>query len=563
MDTSLSTSPQRNGFRSIVRRAWQSRRTALVLLVLASLLAVLSFFVEALLSVRLRALNGQRMAQREHAQELANLRKAARKTQLVLAELWLAPTDQWPGLQLDVVSGVRDVQRRIDQVVRLSSTAQSSGARAQALNGSIVAWSQAVTAALTHLDNPKVYQQTRLEFRRIDESCEDVIAEDNRLAKEADVAAKSIDRRMDGYGIGIGGVIVALLGVASVRFARDRSEARIRIAEAARRAQELQNAELERRVAQRTEALEQSNRSLKQSMAELEATQQALKSKLAELEEARTQLLHAEKLEAVGRLAAGIAHEINTPTQFVGDNVHYLSESFADIVALINGYRRILREVPAIRDDASLQARLGQLEDTADLEFLRENLQPAFERAKDGISRIAAIVRAMKEFSHPSAQEAEAVDINRALEATLTIARNEYKYVADVETDLGDLPVVRCHAGDVNQVFLNLIVNAAHAIADVAQKGGERGKIRVRTTSDEHSVYIEIADTGCGIPEDIRAKIFAPFFTTKEVGRGTGQGLAIAKAIVVDKHRGSITFESEVGRGTSFRIRLPLALDLA
>lgn len=529
-----------------------------MLLIAVSLIAIVSVPMVRPLSVRLRALNGQRMAQREHTQELTRLRKAGWKAQLALAELWIAPVEQRPGLESDVVACIRDVMRVLDGVRHSPLAASSAHPFTERLNDAVVAWSQVVAEILPQVGSSKAYERVRSEFQRSDRACEDFIAEDKRLAKEADAAGASAERRMDVYNVGIGGAIVTLLGLAIVRSVRDRAGARIQAAEQARRAQASQNEELERRVAERTRELEQSNHSLKQSMAELEATQQTLRSKLGELAETRNQLLQAEKLEAVGRLAAGIAHEINTPTQFVGDNVHYLAQSFADLLVLVDEYRRVVREVPALRDDVSLQARLREVEDNADLEFLRENLEPAFERAKDGISRIAGIVRAMKEFSHPSSEAKETADINRALQATLTIARNEYKYVADVETDFGELPMLRCYAGDLNQVFLNLIVNAAHAIADVGQEGAARGKIRIRTTSDEHGVCIEIADTGSGIREDIRAKVFEPFFTTKGVGRGTGQGLAIARSIVADKHGGSLTFESEVGRGTTFRIRLPV-----
>lgn len=530
----------------------------MLLLVAVSLIAIVSVPIVVPLSVRLRALNAQRMAQREHTQELTRLRKAGWKAQLALAELWIAPVERRPGLESDLASDVRDVMRVMDGVLRRPLAVSAQHRFTARLNDAVVAWSQVVAETLPQVGSTKAYERVRSEFQRADQACEDFIADDKRLAREADAAGAIAEQRMGVYNVAIGGAIVVLLGGAIVRLVRDRGRARIEAVEEARRAQASQNEELERRVTERTQELERSNCSLKQSMAELEATQQTLRAKLGELAETRNQLLQAEKLEAVGRLAAGIAHEINTPTQFVGDNVHYLAQSFADILVLVDEYRRIASEVPALRDDASLQARLREVEDNADLEFFRENLEPAIERAKDGISRIAGIVKAMKEFSHPSSEGKETADINRAIQATLTIARNEYKYVADVETDFGELPMLRCYAGDLNQVFLNLIVNAAHAIADIGQEGAARGKIRIRTASDEHSVCIEIADTGCGIPEDIRAKVFEPFFTTKGIGRGTGQGLAIARSIVVDKHGGSLTFESEVGRGTTFRIRLPI-----
>jgi len=167
-------------------------------------------------------------------------------------------------------------------------------------------------------------------------------------------------------------------------------------------------------------------------------------------------------------------------------------------------------------------------------------------------------VRAMKDFAHPESKEKAAADLNKALLSTLAVARNELKCVADVETDLGDLPLVVCNISDLNQVFLNLLVNAAHAIGDVVKDTGKKGKIRVCTVAEGKTVLVTITDTGCGIPEGIRTKVFDPFFTTKGVGCGTGQGLAIARSVVVERHKGTLTFESEVGKGTSFYVRLPV-----
>jgi two-component system, NtrC family, sensor kinase len=182
------------------------------------------------------------------------------------------------------------------------------------------------------------------------------------------------------------------------------------------------------------------------------------------------------------------------------------------------------------------------------------------EQMLEGLNRVATIVRGMKEFSHVDrTKEKSPGDVNRALESTLIVARNELKYVADVETDFGQLPPVICHLGDLNQVFLNLLVNAAHAIEDVTRGTGHKGKITVRTKMDGDWVEISIGDSGTGIPEEAREKIFDPFFTTKEVGKGTGQGLALARAIVVEKHQGTLTFETEMGKGTTFLIRLPVS----
>jgi signal transduction histidine kinase len=198
------------------------------------------------------------------------------------------------------------------------------------------------------------------------------------------------------------------------------------------------------------------------------------------------------------------------------------------------------------------------LENEVDLDYIEANVPGSFDRCMDGISRISTIVRAMKEFSHPGQREKSPADLNQALQNTLIIAHNEYKYVADVETALGDIPQVMCHLGDLNQVLLNLIVNAAHAIGDVIDKETERGQIRISTVREDDWARIDIADTGGGIPVAIRDRIFEPFFTTKQVGKGSGQGLAIARSIVVDKHCGTLTFTSKVGQGTTFTIRLPI-----
>jgi signal transduction histidine kinase len=190
---------------------------------------------------------------------------------------------------------------------------------------------------------------------------------------------------------------------------------------------------------------------------------------------------------------------------------------------------------------------------------LIEQVPKAFDRCVDGLQRMTAIVRSLKEFAHPATQQASAVDLNRAIQSTLTIARNEYKYVAELETDFGDLPFVVCHVNDINQVVLNIVVNAAHAIGDALRGREEKGMLKVSTRVDGEWVVIAISDTGPGIPEHIRAHIFDPFFTTKEVGRGTGQGLAIAWTAVKEKHGGELTFETEIGRGTTFFIRLPIS----
>jgi PAS domain S-box-containing protein len=260
---------------------------------------------------------------------------------------------------------------------------------------------------------------------------------------------------------------------------------------------------------------------------------------------------HAQKLESVGRLAAGIAHEINTPVQFVGDNLHFLRDSFATL------FDRLRRGPLGEGGEGGVGGVGDDGEDDDELAFLAEEVPQAIEQSLEGVQRVASIVRAMKAFGHPDQPEQHAADLNEAIRNTITVARNEHKYVADVVTELGDLPPVVCHPGDLNQVFLNLLVNAAHAIGDAVGDGG-RGTITVRTWVEGDEVAVSVSDDGTGIPEDVRARMFDPFFTTKEPGRGTGQGLALARSIVVDKHGGRIDVDTEVGRGTTFVLHLPI-----
>jgi two-component system, NtrC family, sensor kinase len=283
----------------------------------------------------------------------------------------------------------------------------------------------------------------------------------------------------------------------------------------------------------------------------------ALKEDITLQLETEAQLRQGQKMEAIGQLAAGIAHEINTPAQFVSDNLSFLKDAFDDLLALLQSYRHALSLVGEVPEHKQLLADLRAVEERADIDYVRTNASEAFQSSLDGIKRIGAIVRAMKEFSHPDQREMEPADLNAAILNTLTIARNEYKYVAEVETTLGELPLVPCHLGDIRQVLLNILVNAAHAIGDAVGRTGKRGLIRIRSIAEGDAVRVEIEDTGTGIPESAREHVFEPFFTTKEVGRGTGQGLAIAHNIVVKKHKGTLSFVTTLGKGTTFVIRLP------
>jgi len=303
---------------------------------------------------------------------------------------------------------------------------------------------------------------------------------------------------------------------------------------------------------------------VKSRTAELLRSNELLTNEIRAREKMEMELRQAQKLEAVGRLASGVAHEINTPIQFVGDSVHFVRTAWGDLAGLVARYRALSQAVLRSSADGVPWRDLAQSaadgEEEADLAYLLENVPAALSRALEGVERVGTIVASLKEFAHPDQKESTSVDLNRAILTTLNIARNEYKYVAEVETDLGLLPPVTCRAGEINQVVLNLIVNAAHAIGERVRGTDEKGLIKIATRREDGMVVISIADTGCGIPEAIRDKIFDPFFTTKEVGKGTGQGLFIARSVVVEKHGGTLTFQSETGKGTTFFVRLPACL---
>ena len=244
------------------------------------------------------------------------------------------------------------------------------------------------------------------------------------------------------------------------------------------------------------------------------------------------------------------------------DNLTFLRDSWASLQSLLEEYRTAIGQLPeGFRAD--VVAHFKEVEEKVDLEFVRAEVPRAIEQSLDGSRRVAKIVRAMKEFSHPDSAEKTATDLNRAIESTITVARNEWKYVSEVVKEFDDrLPAVVCYPGDINQVVLNLIVNAAHAIKEKV-KEGEKGCITVRTRMSGEFAEISISDTGSGIPEAIRGRVFEPFFTTKEVGKGTGQGLSLAYTVVVKKHGGNIWFETESGKGTTFFLTLPVTVAAA
>ena len=282
---------------------------------------------------------------------------------------------------------------------------------------------------------------------------------------------------------------------------------------------------------------------------------------LREKQRMEKELAQAQRMRAIGQLAAGIAHEINTPTQYIGDNARFLQGAFADVGVLLDSFGQLLQ---AARNDTLSDDLLEEMErkfHAADLGYLAREIPQAIQQSLEGLEHVASIVATMKEFSYPGNGGEQTVDLNHVISGAVTLCHGEWKYVAEVVTDFDPkLPAVRCMPTEINSVVLNLVVNAAHAIAETTSNGADgKGVITIRTRLDGPYAEIRVEDSGPGIPEEIRSRVFDLFFTTKEVGRGTGQGLALTQAIVVDKHGGTIDFETEVGRGTAFIVRLPIA----
>jgi signal transduction histidine kinase len=281
---------------------------------------------------------------------------------------------------------------------------------------------------------------------------------------------------------------------------------------------------------------------------------------LGEKQRMEKELARAQRMEAIGQLAAGIAHEINTPTHYIGDNTRFLQNAFADMGGLLDSFGRLL---DAAKADSISNDMLQEMEmkfRAADLGYLSREIPQAIQQSLEGVEQVARIVGAMKEFTYPGNGGKQAVDLNHVIAGAITLCHSEWKHVAEVVTDFDhELPAVRCLPTDINSVVLNLVVNAAHAIAEASHNGADgKGLITIRTRCDGPYAEIRVEDSGPGIAEEIRPRVFDLFFTTKEVGRGTGQGLALAHAIVVEKHGGTIDFETEVGRGTAFVVRLPI-----
>lgn len=281
---------------------------------------------------------------------------------------------------------------------------------------------------------------------------------------------------------------------------------------------------------------------------------------ITEQNKLEARLAFSQKMEAIGQLAAGIAHEINTPLQYVGDNTVFLQNAFRDLCPAALLCQQIAGGENGNYGLQELIERAREIDNTLDIGYLVDEIPEAIAQSLDGLSRVSQIVLAMKDFSHPGKNEKTYADLNQAIQGTVVISRNEWKYIADMETELlPDLPLVNCVVDEINQVILNMIVNSSHAIADKSLLSpGGKGIIGIKTSCSGGEVHILISDTGAGIPAAILDKIYDPFFTTKEVGRGTGQGLALAHDIIVNKHNGRLHVESHTGVGTTFTISLPI-----
>jgi two-component system, NtrC family, sensor kinase len=300
------------------------------------------------------------------------------------------------------------------------------------------------------------------------------------------------------------------------------------------------NVHLEEKVARRTAQLTESNQ-------QLAAEREELKALLKKVEDAQNQLLQSEKMAAIGQLAAGVAHEINNPIGFVNSNLGTLNGYVEKLLGVIGAYEQCEATVP----DAPKE-KLAAVKAEADLDFLREDVRALLSESQDGLGRVKKIVQDLKEFSHVDEAEWQDANINDGLESTLNVVWAELKYKADVVREYGELPPVRCIAAQINQVFMNMLVNAAQAIDG-------HGTIGVRSGTQGNEIWVEIKDTGKGMPPEVRKRMFEPFFTTKPVGKGTGLGLSLSYDIIVKRHGGRFDVDSTPGQGTTIRVWLPVA----
>lgn len=293
---------------------------------------------------------------------------------------------------------------------------------------------------------------------------------------------------------------------------------------------------------------EMSDVQIRAIVGELLQANKELKVLNSKLSDAKNKLIQSEKLASIGQLAAGVAHEINNPIGFIFSNFGTLEQYLQDLFQMLSAYE----EAEASMQDAEALARIRQLRDDLEIEYLREDIPNLMRESRDGIQRVRKIVQDLKDFSRVDArQEWESVNLHHGIDSTLNIVNNEIKYKADVVKQYGDLPEVQCLPSELNQVFMNLLVNAAHAITQ------ERGTITIRTGTEGAEAWVEIADDGAGIAAENLQRIFDPFFTTKPVGQGTGLGLSLSYGIV-QKHGGRMEVTSEIGQGTTFRVTIPV-----
>ena len=271
------------------------------------------------------------------------------------------------------------------------------------------------------------------------------------------------------------------------------------------------------------------------------------------------QLNQYHRLETLGQLTSGIAHEIKTPLQFIGDNTRFVQDAMEKLIHLIKEYQLLIGNTHNENINSPLKLFKERCKEI-NVNYLIKEIPDALEQSLEGISQVKELVGAIEVYSHPETKDKKLNDINKAIVTTINVSRNEWKYVADTKIDLdADLPLVPCHINEISQVILNLITNGAHSIKDkIGNKEYNKGKITIISRLNEKFAEIKVVDDGMGIPEEVQPKLFDPFFTTKEFGMGTGQGLAIALKIIEGKHQGKINFDTELGKGTSFKIKLPI-----
>lgn len=313
--------------------------------------------------------------------------------------------------------------------------------------------------------------------------------------------------------------------------------------------------QLEELVAKRTSQLAQANGRLEEDIRKRESTEAELMRRNAELTElnaklslAKEQLVQSEKLASIGQLAAGVAHEINNPIGYIFSNFGTLEGYIANLLEMLQVYE----DAEASISSPAMLKKVRGVRERIELDYLKEDISELMSESKEGIVRVRKIVQDLKDFSRVDAnQEWQWADLHRGIDSTLNIVSNEVKYKADVVKKYGDIPEIECLPSQINQVIMNIVVNAAHAA------GPARGTITISTGTEGQNIWIAITDDGPGIPKDIQSRIFDPFFTTKPIGAGTGLGLSLSYGIV-QKHQGRIDVESAVGVGTTFRVTLPI-----